>query len=89
MSISWSRLIPGATKGSAASQAGVAFYNDLINELKANGIEPAVTLYHWDLPQVHAFSFELSLDPSQFSRVQHTTYLVHLIAFLLFSAEST
>lgn len=52
MSISWSRLIPGGTKGSAVSEAGVTFYNNVINELKKNGIEPAVTLYHWDMPQV-------------------------------------
>ncbi|MDQ8208688.1 GH1 family beta-glucosidase [Coraliomargarita sp. SDUM461003] len=47
-SISWSRILPNGT--GAINEAGVAFYDALINELLDNGIEPWVTLYHWDLP---------------------------------------
>lgn len=48
-SLSWSRLIPEGT--GRINQKGIDFYNSLLDELHAYGIEPYVTLYHWDLPQ--------------------------------------
>ena len=48
VSLSWSRIFP---KGEGEVSAdGVRFYNELIDALLENGIEPYVTLYHWDLP---------------------------------------
>ena len=47
-SISWARILP---KGRGeVNQKGIDFYNALINELVKNGIEPIVTLYHFDMP---------------------------------------
>ena len=47
-SISWSRIFPDGT--GKINEKGVKFYSDLIDELLANGIEPYVTLFHWDYP---------------------------------------
>ena len=48
-SIAWARVLPSGVGDK--NQAGVDYYNNLINQLLDNNIEPAVTLYHWDLPQ--------------------------------------
>lgn len=48
-SISWPRLFPDGT--GKPNEKGMDFYKRLNNLLLENGIQPAVTLFHWDLPQ--------------------------------------
>ena len=48
-SMSWSRILPDGT--GRVNPEGIRFYRNLLEELIAAGIEPVLTLYHWDLPQ--------------------------------------
>ena len=47
-SISWARIFPEGT--GKVNENGVRFYSDLIDALLSNGIEPYITLFHWDYP---------------------------------------
>ena len=49
-SIAWTRVLPEGT--GTVNQKGLQFYIDLVDELLKNDIEPMITIYHWDLPEV-------------------------------------
>ncbi|MEY9951847.1 GH1 family beta-glucosidase [Leifsonia sp. EB34] len=83
-SISWPRIFPEGT--GRPNEKGLGFYDRLLVELLAAGIEPFATLYHWDLPEalqvahggwqsmntVHAFADYAGFVASRFSdRVRH------------------
>ncbi|KAI4331940.1 hypothetical protein L6164_016887 [Bauhinia variegata] len=55
-SISWSRILPEGKLCGGVNQEGIKYYNNLINELLANGLQPFVTLFHFDVP--HALEDE-------------------------------
>ncbi|XP_066142948.1 myrosinase 1-like [Euwallacea fornicatus] len=48
-SISWSRILPTGLINEV-NQAGVDYYHNLLNALEEKGIEPLVTIFHWDIP---------------------------------------
>ena len=49
LSVSWPRVLPQGT--GPVNEAGLAFYDRLINCIIAHGITPHVTLFHWDTPE--------------------------------------
>jgi beta-glucosidase len=48
-SIGWPRIVPDGT--GAVNQKGLDFYRRQVDGLRARGLQPMATLYHWDLPQ--------------------------------------
>ena len=48
LSIAWPRVLPHGTK--QVNEAGLDFYDRLVDELLRAGISPYITLYHWDMP---------------------------------------
>ena len=49
-SLAWTRILPNGT--GAVNQKGLDFYKRVVDECLENGLEPWLTIYHWDLPQV-------------------------------------
>ncbi|XP_077240690.1 beta glucosidase 11 isoform X2 [Tasmannia lanceolata] len=60
-SIAWSRLLPNGR--GAINPKGLQYYNNLINELISNGIQPHVTLFHYDIPQALEDEYRGWLSP--------------------------
>ena len=48
-SMSWARILPEGT--GKVNEKAIALYRDMILEMKKNGVEPYITMYHWEFPQ--------------------------------------
>ncbi|KAK4412688.1 Raucaffricine-O-beta-D-glucosidase [Sesamum alatum] len=69
-SISWSRILPGGRLCLGVNKDGIDYYNELINTVIANDMEPFVTLFHFDLPHSLQQEYDgfLSRDVADFFR---------------------
>ncbi|KAG5253566.1 beta-glucosidase [Salix suchowensis] len=63
-SISWSRVLPHGRLRAGVNEEGIKFYNDLIDDLLQNGLQPYVTLFHWDTPQALEDKYGGFLSPN-------------------------
>ncbi|KAL5720900.1 beta-glucosidase [Ranunculus cassubicifolius] len=50
-SISWSRVLPNGKLSGGVNKKGIQYYNKLINEILSKGMQPFVTIFHFDVPQ--------------------------------------
>ncbi|KAF7284222.1 hypothetical protein GWI33_022374 [Rhynchophorus ferrugineus] len=51
LSIAWTRILPNGLLSGGINQKGIDFYKNIITKLRANNIEPVVTMMHWDQPR--------------------------------------
>ncbi|MEZ0066224.1 6-phospho-beta-glucosidase [Streptacidiphilus sp. MAP12-20] len=76
-SVAWTRIIPDGD--GEVNPEGVAFYHRLLDALLARGIEPVLTMYHFDLPQAlqekGGWSNRATVDAfARFAKVLFTEY---------------
>jgi beta-glucosidase len=75
-SVAWPRVQPGGR--GPVNERGLGFYDRLVDELLGAGVDPWVTLYHWDLPQ--------ELEDAGGWPVRDTAYRFADYAMLVFDA---
>jgi beta-glucosidase/6-phospho-beta-glucosidase/beta-galactosidase len=84
MSLSWSRLVPNPLTG-AVNQAAVDHYLQVLTAIRQAGINPLVTLFHWDLPQVNdALVIGASGNLEQAANVEDIPMYVKLVGKKLY-----
>lgn len=73
-STSWCRIVPDSR--GHVNQQGLDFYDRLVDKLLENNIEPLVTLFHWDSPQLWLVS---SCDPIEPNSIARRTIFASLV----------